>query len=521
MRKLVFYSVSIVILVSMVLQSCSDKKTAPVHSVSDIPLDSSHVAPFFKSYPELSKYKEELNAIYRNYDFHFIWFDQEGIVTYGNSLYEKVQNIQAEGISSTFPYQKEIDSIFEENFTNAQGHHNADLLITSLYLYYVDQVYKGIDDKSTKNIGWLLPRKRVAYTDLLDSIISDQQLQSEDSLTLSSQYYRLRGALKHYRAIELDGGWIPIELEKNHKGYKPNDTSAVIQQVRNRLFTTGELKNNNENFIYDAELVDAVCSFQMHNGYKPDSLISPALIKSMNITVEERIKTIVVNMERCRWISPEFFRAEDYITVNIPSFTMNFIQEGKMAIQSSVVVGKSMTKTNIFTGNMSYIAFSPYWNVPNSIIEKEVKPGMAKNANYLKSHNMEWNGGKVRQLPGINNSLGLVKFMFPNSNNIYLHDSPAKSLYEKDDRARSHGCIRVEKARELAIAILEKDGNWPVEKVDSAMNAGKENIYTLNHEIPVYIAYFTAWVDDQGKINFYKDIYKRDDRLAALLFYKK
>ena len=521
MRKLVFFSISIVLLISLVLQSCSDKKIAPAPSVSDIPLDSSLVDPFFKSYPQLTKYKKELTSIYRNYDFHFIWFDEEGIVTYGNSLYEKVQGIQAEGISSVFPYQKEIDSIFEMNLTNAQEQHNADLLLTGLYLFYVDQVYKGIDDKSTKNIGWLLPRKKVAYTALLDSIISDQQLQSEDSLTLSSQYYLLRDALKHYRAIELNGGWTPIEIEKNHKAYKPSDTSAFIQQIKNRLYTTGELKNNNENSIYDAELVDAVCSFQRHNGYKPDSLISTALIKSMNIPVEERIKTIVVNMERCRWISPEFYRAEEYITVNIPSYTMNLIQDNKMVLNSSVVVGRSMTKTVIFSGNMTYIAFSPYWNVPNSIIENEVKPGIAKNKNYLKSHNMEWNDGKVRQLPGKNNSLGLVKFMFPNSNNIYLHDSPAKSLFEEDDRARSHGCIRVAKARELAIAILKKDADWTTEKVDSAMNAGKESIYTLNHEIPVYIGYFTAWVDDNGQINFYKDIYKRDDRLAKLLFYKK
>ena len=521
MRKITFFSTTIVIIFSLSFLSCKNKGSSSENGVSNILLDSTQVDPFFKSYPELKKYKKDLVEIYRNYDFHYIWFDEEGIVDYGNSLYNKINDIEEEGISSTFPYQKEIDDIFEDYKKNAPEHANADLLITSLYLYYVDKVYKGIDQKTTTNIGWLLPRKKVAYADLLDSIISDQKLQSEDSLTLFSQYYGLRDALKRFRDIEDKGGWPNIVTEKNQKTFKPNDSSAVIPQIKNRLFITGELKQNNQSNVYDAELVAAVCSFQRQNGFQPDSLISTDLIKLMNIPVADRIKTIVVNMERSRWVSPEFFSAEKYVLVNIPSYTMNLISEGKTELQSSVVVGKSMTKTVIFSGNMSYIAFSPYWNVPNSIINKEVKPGMDRNKNYLKSHNMEWNGGQVRQLPGKNNSLGLVKFMFPNSNNIYLHDTPSKSLFDKDDRAMSHGCIRVAKARDLAIAILKDDDNWTPQKIDSAMNTGKENKYTLKKKIPVYITYFTAWVDEQGQLNFYKDVYKRDDRLASLLFYNK
>lgn len=239
------------------------------------------------------------------------------------------------------------------------------------------------------------------------------------------------------------------------------------------------------------------------------------------MTVGEYIKTIVVNMERCRWISPEVFNAEKFIFVNIPSYRMNLVQDGLIEFDSPVVVGESMTKTVIFGGKMSYIVFSPYWNLPKTIIENEVVPGMKKNKNYLKSHHMEWNNGEVRQLLVKNNSLGLVKFMFPNSNDIYLHDSPAKSLFKKEDRALSHGCIRVGKARELAITILKDDEDWTPEKIDAAMNAGEESICSLKRKIPVYIGYFTAWVDEQGQINFYKDVYERDERLAALLFYKK
>jgi murein L,D-transpeptidase YcbB/YkuD len=198
-----------------------------------------------------------------------------------------------------------------------------------------------------------------------------------------------------------------------------------------------------------------------------------------------------------------------------------FFRDGKIDFQSPVVVGTTMNKTVIFSGKMSYIVFSPYWNLPQSIIEKEVKPGIAKNRNYLANHNMEWNNGQVRQKPGVKNSLGLVKFMFPNSNNIYLHDTPSKSLFAKETRAFSHGCIRVGKPRDLALAILKNDKNWTPEKIDAAMHAGKENTYVLKNKIPVYIGYFTAWVDDKGEINFYDDVYQRDERLSNLILASK
>jgi murein L,D-transpeptidase YcbB/YkuD len=183
-----------------------------------------------------------------------------------------------------------------------------------------------------------------------------------------------------------------------------------------------------------------------------------------------------------------------------------------------VVVGKAMNQTVVFSGMMQYIVFSPYWNVPKSIIKKELAPAMAKNKNYLEQHNMEWNGGTIRQKPGPKNSLGLVKFLFPNSNSIYLHDTPSKSLFNEEKRAFSHGCIRVAKPVELANLILQDDSNWTPEKIAAAMNSGTEKWYTLKHKIPVYIGYFTAWVDRAGVVHFYDDVYGRDERLAALIF---
>jgi murein L,D-transpeptidase YcbB/YkuD len=479
------------------------------------------LAPFFDSYPELKKYEGELVEIYRNYNFNYIWFSKKSIAEYGNSLYSKVQNIEDEGIYTTFPYQKDIDDIFKNPKKYSRKQPGSELLLTGLYLFYVNEVYKGIDHSTTTDIGWLLQRKKLSNTGLLDTIISDQELQHEDSLILFSQYYQLRDALKRYRGIEKNGGWIPIKPEPDHKGYKPNDSSGVIRQIRERLYVSGEIKKNNKSNVYDDELQAAVTTFQTRNGFKPDPTISAGHIEAMNIPVGEYIKIIVVNMERCRWITPEIFKAKEFIFSNIPSYRINLFRDGKIEFDSPVVVGEIMTKTVIFDGKMSYIVFSPYWNLPKSIIENEVMPGIEKDKRYLENHHMEWNDGQVRQLPGKNNSLGLVKFMFPNSNDIYFHDSPAKSLYNREDRALSHGCVRVGKARELAIKILENDEDWPVEKIDAAINAGEETICSLKNKIPVYIGYFTAWVDEQGQVNFYKDIYERDEKLAELLFYKK
>jgi L,D-transpeptidase YcbB len=356
---------------------------------------------------------------------------------------------------------------------------------------------------------------------LLDSVMTDPELLTRDDSVLFSQYYKLRDVLKRYREIEKNGGWNTVDLDPKLKAYKPGDTAKAIRQIRERLFITGDIKENNLSNKYDAELAEAMKKYQKRNGYNPGKLILPKHIKEMNVPIADRIRKIIVNMERWRWISPEFATAKEYITINIPSFQLSLVRNGKQEFESPVVVGNNLTRTVIFSGMLSYIVFSPYWNLPQSIIDKEVKPGMAKNKHYLELHKMEWNNGQVRQKPGKNNSLGLVKFIFPNTDDIYMHDSPAKSLFAKESRAFSHGCIRVGKARDMAVVVLRDDPNWTKEKINKAMQSGKETTYLLKKKIPVYIGYLTAWVDPQGDINFYDDIYDMDDRLMDLLISEK
>jgi murein L,D-transpeptidase YcbB/YkuD len=222
-------------------------------------------------------------------------------------------------------------------------------------------------------------------------------------------------------------------------------------------------------------------------------------------------------MERCRWISNGLSSSREFIVINIPSYQLTFYKDKNPILVSNVVVGKVLNETVIFSGMMSSIVFCPYWNVPSSILKKEILPAIRRNKNYLSSHKMEWHDGGVRQKPGPNNSLGLIKFLFPNDNNIYLHDTPSKSLFKEENRAFSHGCIRLENPAELAKIILKKDPNWTPEKIDVAMHTYIESWYSLKEKIPVYIGYFTAWVDGNGKINFYKDIYQNDKKLFDIL----
>jgi murein L,D-transpeptidase YcbB/YkuD len=383
-----------------------------------------------------------------------------------------------------------------------------------------EKVFTGIKDTTTMVQGWLSPRKQAAHSDLPDSVKSGTPMPVSDDNTLFGQYYKLRDVLRQYREIEKNGGWNTIYPDTGLIAYKLGDTATAILQIREHLFITRDLKQNNKSNCYDPELIEAVKKYQDRHGDNPSGLILPEHIQKMNIPINECIKKIMVNMERYQRISHEYARAKEFIVVNIPAFNLHFIRNGKIELQSPVIVGEYVTKTVVFSSMLKSVVFCPYWNVPQSIIDKEIRPGMAKDSNFLKEHNLEWNNGQVRQKPGKYNALGLIKFIFPNSNDIYMHDSPVKSLFAKENRAFSHGCIRVKKSRDLVIAILKDDG-WTPGKIDEAIKAGKESTYILKNKIPVYIGYFTTWVDGQGNINFYDDIYNWDDSFSNPLINTK
>lgn len=476
--------------------------------------DSTLVAAFYAKYPKLVLYKNQAVDLYRKNQYTYIWYDKKSRKETAEVIYNKMNNLFEEGVQAKVPYKDILDGMFQK--TSTKPNVDVELFLTNYYFYYTNKVLQGIDSTKVEELGWYLPRKKSSYVQYLDSVLVDPKLM-DNKEQLIGEYYKLKDVLHKYREIEKNGGWEPIEMPSGFKMIKPGDSSDVVAKIRTRLFLSGDIAEDSKNGLYGFALQQAVLKFKKRNGFSEDKIILPKHIDEMNVPISDRIKTIMVNMERCRWISTDLTKAKEFIVVNIPSYRLSYFKDGKAALVSKVVVGNLMNETVIFSGMMSYIVFSPYWNVPTSIKEKEILPALKKDKNYLAKHNMEWNGNNIRQKPGANNSLGLVKFLFPNSNNIYLHDTPAKSLFSQEKRAFSHGCIRVEKPKELANMILADDKRWTPEKIDAAMNKGKETWYTLPNKIPVYIGYFTAWVDDEGNVNFYKDIYERDNALANLL----
>ncbi|MEO6176554.1 MAG: L,D-transpeptidase family protein [Flavobacterium circumlabens] len=489
------------------------------NKVSPVTLDSVALNQFFKKYSKLKKYKNEVSDIYKKRGFKSIWYGEKNITEFGHLLYQKVNVLKDQGIEKVMPYKDDIDAIFNESSTEKPSQTETELLLTNMYVFYASNVYSGVDPATLKKIGWFLPTKTISYARILDSLIVDSSRLNEDDNLLFSQYYKLQAALKKYRKIETDQLWQPITIDAaTYKDLKPFDISNTVKDIRQRLFVVGDLAQDSKSDVYDEELMAAVLNYKKRYGLKLNYTLTKEHIDQMNEPISKRIKTIMLNMERCRWIPAKLTKAEEYIMVNIPSFRLIYVKDGKYDFTSDIFVGTRMTETVIFSGDMDRIVFSPYWYVPTSIIQNELKLQMASDKNYLAEHNMEWNGGRVRQKPGPKNSLGLVKFMFPNPNDIYLHDTPAKSLFDFEKRTFSHGCINVKEAKGLALAILKNDPDWPADKIDTAMSGEKETTCMLKKKIPIYIGYFTSWVNDDGEISFFPDVYERDESLDKLLY---
>ncbi|WP_291284882.1 L,D-transpeptidase family protein [Flavobacterium sp.] len=529
-----FTSLSVIITVSFLLFSfeSSAKESHVKYKVRELEnvfasnryffkaiVDAESIGQFYKKYPNLKKYQNDVLDLYKKKEFKTIWYDDKSVSEFGALLYHKVRLLNEQGIKATMPYMNLVDDVFNENVTNDLPQIDTELLLSNMYVFYASNVYSGVDPATLKKIGWFLPAKSISYSKILDSLMVDPDRLNKDETLLFGQYYKLRAVLKRYRNIEKNNQWTKIDIDSiNYKDLKPFDSGVAVKQIRQRLFVVGDLPQDSKRAVYDEEMMAGVLKYKKRYGLKLNYAITRDHINQMNEPIGNRIKTIMLNMERCRWIPTALAKANEYVMVNIPSFRLIYVKNGKYELVSDVFVGTRMTETVIFSGNMDRIVFSPYWYVPQSIIKNELKLKMAEDKNYLADHNMEWNGGNVRQKPGPKNSLGLVKFMFPNPNDIYLHDTPAKSLFDFEKRIFSHGCINVKEAKNLALAILKDNPDWPVDKIDKAMSGEKETTCMLKTKIPIYIGYFTAWVTDDGEIGFYPDVYDRDKQLDKLLY---
>lgn len=482
--------------------------------------DSTQISQFLAQYPLLKDYGSDIQKFYSGRQYAYAWFDSLGIIEQAANLLNRVENIADEGLPQKVLYKGVFDTLVadEQNKTNDRTTApsvdvNTELMLTAQYFYYARHVWQGIPEKETRAQDWFLPRKKIEQDALLDSLLrspTDSFLADEP---LYFQYYRLKDQLKEYRNIAAKGGWPAIKADK--KKYQAGDSGTAIKQIRQYLQVTGDLPTDDGSSRFDSSLTHGIKNFQRRYGMNEDAVIGPAVIREMNVPVNQRIEQIMVNMERCRWVPAR--PPGEYLVINIPDYKLYVFNKDSALWSMNVVVGQAVHKTVIFYGEMKYVVFSPYWNIPPGILKNEVLPGIRRNPNYLASHRMEKVGNTYRQKPGPANSLGLVKFLFPNSYNIYLHDTPSKSHFGRENRAFSHGCIRLAEPKKLAEYLLRNQPEWTSDKITKAMNAGKEQYVTLKETVPVFIGYLTAFVTSDGKLNFRQDVYNRDGRLAKTM----
>ncbi len=356
-----------------------------------------------------------------------------------------------------------------------------------------------------------------------------------DSLPPSApEYARLMAEKFALEGLIAAGGYGPIVAAAEVKASAP---AAAIVGLRDRLITLGYLDHSYTQ-TYDADIQAAVQRFQLNNGITPDGLANKTTVEVMNVSAEDRLKSVVVAMERLRWMGGEPLGAR-HIWVNQPDFTVKVFDDGAVSFESKVVVGKVGTDTESpeFSDMMEFMVINPTWSVPRSIVVKEYLPQFQKNPLAQGQLQLLDTSGHVvdrtlvdfstytpnnfpfalRQPPEDGNALGKVKFMFPNKYNIYLHDTPSKGLFAREVRAFSHGCIRVGAPFDLAYFLLSRQSKDPQGLFKSYLVTGRESTLNFDAPIPVHLVYFTAWPNDQGQIGYRRDIYGRDAKLFAAL----
>lgn len=410
-----------------------------------------------------------------------------------------------------------------------------ELKLTSEFFQFAMQEWGKKNEVVMKRAEWFIPGTALDYESILDTLLINPP--GSYKPPVYRQFDLLKKYLVQYRKIEKEGGWPMVYATA--KMLKEGDTSEVISTIKRRLSVTGDYTGEDTISLFDAKLTQGVKNFQKRYGLNENGIINEDLIQEMNTNVHERIEQLIVNIERCKWVPAS--QKGEYLVVNLPEFKLHAYQDDTYLWNMNVVIGTATNKTVIFNGDLKYIVVNPYWNVPSSIITNEIIPKLRKDPSYLQQqqmelikanrpdspidpHTIDWNqlNGKfnsyiIRQKPGPNNALGKIKFLFPNEYNIYLHDTPSKSLFERDTRSFSHGCIRLSDPEKLALFLLKSEKGWDKKELDKVWSKGKEKYIVLKKTVPVFIAYFTAWVDREGKLNFRDDIYQHDALMAKLL----
>lgn len=406
-----------------------------------------------------------------------------------------------------------------------------DILLTYNFEKYLNHLYKGKLDPKKLYGNWDLDEKTFDVNNVLIKAFNKNKLDSVvDNIQPKTQTYR-----ELLKALEIINTFPDEDIEsiKSTDKIVLNDTNSALINIKKRLLYWNDMSGKDSlTKIYNQKTFEAVKKFQERHGLASDGVIGVGTINALNYSKEKRKKQIIANLERWRWYPNEL--AENYFIINIPDYSLNVVENQDTTLVRNVVVGTSKRKTPIITSFLKTVVFNPTWTVPPTILKEDVVPAMKRNRNYLAKKNItiydssgnvvdpvSWNENKPNnyryvQSPGYYNSLGLMKILFPNHHSVYLHDTNHRNIFGRNNRSMSSGCVRVENPLELAQHILDVDGNWPQDRIDTIIASKKTMSFKISKKYSLYQWYWTAW-SKKNQLIFRADIYNLDSDLYAKL----
>jgi L,D-transpeptidase YcbB len=491
---------------------------------------------FAQAVAEAALGADEVGAFYRSNGYQPIWTGASAEERARlQALLKAILSAEDHGLPVAAYDTRDLTAMMRD-ISSPRERGRVEVALTNLFLTYAHQIQTGILTPSDIDPGMTRDPHRRDGTELLNAFVSAESPEAfmHSLVPTSDEYARLMHKKFELERLLANGGW---GQTVQAGALRPGESGLAVVQLRNRLVAMGYL-DRSATITYDAEIQRAVQLFQENAGLNPDGVAGDATIRAINVPASERLKSIIVAMERERWLSID--RSKRYIWVNLTDFTARVVDAGSITFETRSVVGQNRgdTRTPEFSDMMEHMVVNPSWYVPRSISVNEYLPGMIASGGGGAGHLQLIDGaGRVvpreavnwaaytpanfpfdlKQPPSGGNALGLVKFMFPNRHNVYLHDTPTKYLFEREERAFSHGCVRLQKPFEFAYTLLAAQEADPQAAFHAVLNTGRETQVNLVEPVPVHLVYRTAFSDLRGKMSYRADIYGRDAKIWAAL----
>lgn len=483
-----------------------------------------------------------LTLFYSNRNYTPAWFTHNILDNNGYALVDYIRQVDQQGLQPEDYHLCLIEEYIKQTLwlyipMDSSEVVKMDILLTDAFLLLSSNLYYGKVDPEKEGASWNMQRKdpELRFDLILEGALSENNIDSKLNMLAPryEAYWRMKEELAFY--LSLNEQLWPAILSKI--SIKPGESNKLLPRIRERLIKLRYKLSDSISITFDEELQKQLKIFQQDWGLNSDGVIGKSTLEDLNSSPFKLISQLKVNMERYRWLPLQV--SEKYIIINIANFKLDLIEGPDTLISMKVIVGKGPRTTPVFNELLSYIVFSPNWTVPNTILQEDVIPELLKGSEYLDKRGMKLlrNDGSelaykdvdwstitkdnfpymVRQDPGPGNALGKVKFMFPNTYNVYIHDTPSKGNFASDSRDLSSGCVRVEKPFDLAVLLLSDSPEWTPANILIAMQQDKEQAVRLKIPVEVMMIYLTAWTDGSDRVQFRKDIYQRDEILMKAL----